>query len=457
MKKLLLISCFFIGTSHAQSDVTRKVIPMIADARFDDADTFLDSILKQNPKEVDAIMMKGNVLLNRHLLAKKHQPIFSNIDEDILQQEAPTLQQPQQIPDRNIADTVAKLWQKSLSLDTSRADINMGLCTLYGMSLQTDNLIKQLPKLKAVSKRGDELAYLMEDYARLLRERGKTADANRVFASIVSLYPKLIEVKSDWAAEYMHIDDLKNALAKANEVLAAGISDKQVFANLTDIFVYSNRPDLALKTFEKYSKKDTSFHYAELYDAFYRFAKNDTTWKQKIQAQLAHPLFAQDTNDIVNLARFAVDTAFHEKDYNSNFSLLVAPLNTFSSWAVLTRGAQLFPDSAYWHLMLGEFYMIGKNYTKANEHFAKAISLPIDGQTKDDAKIIHAFSLYKAQKYEQATLLFRQIAGEDNLYKHQAALYFLGKMNPSGNDWKELAKEEVVSKYAQMARIIINN
>lgn len=452
MKKLLLISCLFFGKIHAQSDVTRKVIPMIADARFDEADTFLDSVLKQNPKEVDAIMMKGNVLLNRHLLAKKHRPIFSNLDEDILSQDAPTLSQPQQIPDKNIADSVARLWQKALRLDTSRTDINMGLCTLYGMSLQTDNLIKQLPKLKAVSKRGDETAYLMEDYARLLRERGKIADANRVFASIVLLYPKMIEVKSDWAAEYMHTDDLKNALVKANEVLAAGIPDEQVFANLTDIFVYSNRPDLALKTFEKHSQKDTSFRYAGIYDAFYRFAKNDTTWKLKMKAQIANPLFAQDTNDIVNLARFAVDTAYHEKDYNSNFSLLVAPLNTFSSWAVLTRGATLFPDSAYWHLMLGEFYMIGKNFTKANEHFAKAISLPIDGQTKDDAKIIHAFSLYKAGKYTEATPLFRQIAGEDNLYKHQAALYFLGKMNPAGNDWKELAKEEPVSKYAQMVK-----
>lgn len=455
MKKLLLsitISAFLCSV-HAQTDIVRKIIPLISSERFEEADVFLDSVLQKNPNNADALMMKGNVILNRHLLAKKHLPIINALDEYILSEEAPSLFQPQQVPNKNIADSVAQLWQKALKIDSSRVDLNMGLCTLYGMSLQTDNLIKQLPKLKAASERGNELAYLMEDYARLLRERGKVADANRVYATIEALYPKLVELKSDWAAEHMHNDNLKGALAKATEVLAERIPDYQTFSNLSDIFVYANRPDLALKTFEKYSTTDTTFRYVGFYDAFYRFAQNDNSWKKKMQALIENPLFTDDTNSIVNLARFTLDTAFKETDYNDNFSLLVAPLNTFSSWAVLTRGVTLFPDSVHWHLMLGELYLIGKNYTKANEHFAKATTLNLDEQSKADAKIIHAYSLYKAGKYPEATVIFRQITGESNLYKHQVALYFLGKMNPKGNDWKELAKEEPISKYAKIVQI----
>jgi hypothetical protein len=68
----------------------------------------------------------------------------------------------------------------------------MGLCTVYGMSMQTDKLLACLPVLKKISRKGSELGYLMEDYARLLRERGKVADAQQSFCSYFNNVSKRI-------------------------------------------------------------------------------------------------------------------------------------------------------------------------------------------------------------------------------------------------------------------------
>jgi hypothetical protein len=94
--------------------------------------------LLSNPKEPDAWMMKGNSILNRHLLSLNSIPIITQADEDILSIEANGLNSPPQVPEKKVIDSVEQYWKKTLATDSTREDVYMGLCTVYGMSMQTD-------------------------------------------------------------------------------------------------------------------------------------------------------------------------------------------------------------------------------------------------------------------------------------------------------------------------------
>jgi hypothetical protein len=59
----------------------------------------------------------------------------------------------------------------------------------------------------------------MEDYARLLRERGKVIDAQKVFGVITTMYPKESGIWSDWAGECLLNADLKGAVEKADKAI----------------------------------------------------------------------------------------------------------------------------------------------------------------------------------------------------------------------------------------------
>jgi len=433
----------------------QKCVPLIAGSKFEEANHLIDSVLQNKPNETDAWMMKGNVILNRHLYTKHHSPVITIQDESIFSEDAMGLTQPPQIPNKVVADSVEQFWFKSLSIDSTREDIMMGLCTLYGMSGQAEKLWKLLPILKKVSKKGFELAYLMEDYARLLRERVKTADANKTFATIVSLYPNLSSLKSDWAGELLFNDDLKNATIKAKEALNNQQIDGQTKDNLVDIFLSATLSQLAVQTVEKFQTGTNNYKYAGLYNALNRFAVGDTSWKRKMKEELSNSFFEKDTDQIVLVCKTLSSTENFKKKYDIYMAILSAPINTFISWAVLSRASKEFPDSIQIPLMLGEFYLNGKNYSKANEYFSNAMKVCSDSLVKDDTKMIYAFSLYKAGRKPEATTLFKDIANDKNVFKKQAALYFLFKINNTTKELVQLSKEKKKTKYAYFADILL--
>jgi hypothetical protein len=209
MKRYFFVLFFFPVACFSQSEIVKRCIPLIAAQQFVKVDALIDSILQKHPKEPDAWMMKGNSILNRHLLTLKSEPIITSADEDILSIEANGLNNPPQVPEKKVIDSVEQYWKKTLAADSTREDVYMGLCTVYGMSMQTDKLLSCLPILKNFSRKGTQLGYLMEDYARLLRERGKVVEAQKVFGVITTMYPKESGVWSDWAGECLLNADLK--------------------------------------------------------------------------------------------------------------------------------------------------------------------------------------------------------------------------------------------------------
>src|SRR3954469_21658822 len=67
MKQIVVFLFLLFSTSHllvAQKELISATTELIVAKKYDAAHHYLDSILKKNPKNIDALMMKGNVVLN---------------------------------------------------------------------------------------------------------------------------------------------------------------------------------------------------------------------------------------------------------------------------------------------------------------------------------------------------------------------------------------------------------
>lgn len=462
MSKVFLMKKFFpllvvLLSNHivfAQSAIVKQGIAYISSKNWSAAQSYLDSILAQNPKEVDAIMMQGNIILNKHLVEKEQQPSITSFDEDIFTDKAPYVDAPPPIVDLKQADSVERLWRNALLVAPQRVDIHMGLCMLFGMSLQEEKLLKELPILKRLSINDEQTAISMIDYARLFRERGRFKQTNNILASVVSLYPASSLVKSDWAGEAMFMGDLSKANLLAKDILKLKEFDYTTLQNITTIFCAVNNPIDALIAQKQYAKIDSFYHYADLYETLIQFGGEEEIWSDRMRLQLRRPVFEADTNELVQLSEYLVSPSF-KNQFNDYMAILSVPLSTLSTWTILQKSTKLFPDSAQLRLMLAEYFLNGKNYTLANTHFAKAVSLPLDENLKQDARFIYAYSLFLAGKTNEASALFKLFLQDTNEFKKQAATYFFAKINKRKDLLEQLINVDNPTKYSQLAKIYI--
>jgi hypothetical protein len=64
MRFTALAVLFLAGLyAHAQTGIVPAATQLIVNKQYDAANAYLDSILKKDKKNVDALMMKGNVIL----------------------------------------------------------------------------------------------------------------------------------------------------------------------------------------------------------------------------------------------------------------------------------------------------------------------------------------------------------------------------------------------------------
>ncbi len=451
---ILLCACTIFSAS-AQSEIVKKGIALISTQKYSEANLYLDSILKISPNEIDGMMMKGNVILNKHLMEHPSPMIITANDENILADEAQSLVNPPFIPELKTADSVEAIWKKCLTIKPDRNDIQMGLATLYAMSIQTDKLLKQITELKNTLKGGgDQNAYNMLDYARTLRERNRMDEANKIFALVVSLYPKLNDIKSDWAGELLYSGDLKGAQAKATEVLS-GDFDAQSRENLNDIFIYSNNIVSLLQTHTKYAKIDSNDRYATLVDGIVRYLGDDEIWKDFLNSKVNQPYFNGDTSATVQFSRF-LTSDIYKGSYKDFMFVLSIPTNTLVNWATMRKAVNSFPDSLQFKLIFAEFYMSGKNYTMANSYFQKVLTMKMDSVTRDDIRFIYAYSLYCNKDFKQAIPIFQSLLKDKNVFKKQASMYFAGKMTQNKELLKALIKSEPKTKYVTLAEVLLS-
>lgn len=452
----------------AQEVIINNTTLLIAEGKYKDAEKYLDSIISVEPKHVTALMMKGNVLLNYALMQT---PAYQNItaeDESIFSKELAGLKDHVVIVPAVQAAAVEKLWKKCLTIDSSRLDIQKGLCSLYGMSLMRKQLLDYLPVIaKSSQDKGNDFAYTLVEYARLLHERGDREGSYMVYQKVIELYPRVSGLWCVLAGMYFTDNDLVRTKEYTEKGMLAQHADRTACRDALDIYTAIGEPNKVLAMLQA-TDKDTVFSEYPFHLGIYKYAHHDTTWRRDITAYLQQFPVAADSNPVFNAALFTVTNEFTD-DYKGIMSLLNFNLNDFDTKLIAERAMHDYKDSALPYAIAIQVMINDKQYAKANE-LLTVFTKKYPGQ--NNILYYYGYSLYSIANYKAAIDTWNQYVqvvkkaktGQPDIDAYLAApYYFLGQSYlKTGNKAKALEYFKLIdagqdeSKYAYMAKIMLD-
>jgi tetratricopeptide (TPR) repeat protein len=464
---LVLVLLMIIGSyAHSQSEVIINTTTLlIAEGKYNDAEKYLDSLIKTDPRSIDALMMKGNVLLNYALIQMPPVRIITPQDESIFSKDVAGLKNNVVIIPKATALKVEGLWKQCLAIDSSRQDIQKGLCSLYGMALMKNELLNYLPVIVRSAKgKGNEFAYTLVEYPRLLLERGDREGAFAAYKKIAALYPSVRGINCIIAGAYFSEDDLAHTWEYAEKGVSASLLDYSPCSDALDIYSATADPDKVLSLLKTVGK-DPSYRDYPFYLGISKFAHRDATWKNEMAEYMMQLPVATDSNVLYRAASFMMSPEFTD-DYNGLMMLLNYNLNDFSTKLIASRAIHDYVDSIDPYVITIQVLINDKHYAKANE-LLSIITQNYPG--RQDLLYYYAYSLYRAGEYKIALAKWNQFAEAVkkiksvplNLDTYLAAPnYFTGQCYlKSGNKSKALEYFKMIvaskdeSKYAYLAKV----
>jgi tetratricopeptide (TPR) repeat protein len=380
--------------------------------------------LAKDPDDIDALMMKGNVILNEYFKGSGAISVSANMDESIYETSIGYIAEPVRVVPRETAEEVAALWKRCLKINPRREDIQMGLCYLYSMALMKEELLDRFPKMKAAIPQVQNLYYNMGDYARMFEQRGRVDDCFEIYKAIVKLYPDVSGVNGDVAALYFRHGKYAEGLPYLETALSLKDADDLVYANGVLIFTIVGEYDkarAAAKGLAKVKKDGAGL----LYDGVLDYAQGSGQWKKKLSglsgrkdikpefSSLAAFLISQENKDDIASYKKSVKLA---KD--SGIQILLHD-----------RARKRFPGSYEPRYNYAEMLVYYKNYHAAIPLFKEILSGTFS-MSADDQEAInfhYAWALQDSGSGQDADRIWSGLLTSKIFYVQSAAAYFLGK------------------------------
>lgn len=435
-----LILILWTSTACAQQPIISTVTDFIAHNQFARADQYLDSILQVNPKTTDALMMKGNVLLNEawnnasksHFNAERAESVFDSsvIDASYLTPIIPL-------------DTSIKIERIWNTLDSTRFDIKKGLCSLYSYSLRTAELEKLLKQMAPVITQSEDNAFTFAEYARNLKNRGRFEDGMRIYSVIANMFPDLAGIRCDMANEYFYEGQMDKALAYLDSTLSKKEIDQTSYINAAALYSVLGYYDKAYHTFKLYSDKDTLLE-ADFYKGLMMFASMDTGFNLQMHRFLDHAS-EQSYYDEIQIARKLLPFG-HIPFTIADFEDLVnnPKIARYYKVLILQRGIKQFKDNCEPRLLLGTFECSIKNYSVAINTLQDNAHCNFNAEQEERRKLVSAYAFYKLK---QPVSYIETLFTAKSNFVQQAGKYFMAKL-----DWEAGKKEEAKKLFEEVAK-----
>lgn len=448
---LLLLVC---SNAFAQSDVIINTATLcITEGRFNDAEKYLDSLLKIDPKNIDALMMKGNVLLNYAIMTTPPIIRITMKDESIYTENMDSMGHSTVLIPKDQAAKIEKIWKQCIDIDSGRLDIREGLCTLYGMADMKKELLAYLPEMAVAGKvKGDDFVAVLIQYAQLLSEREDKQGCYELYKKIASLYPTVSVVWCELSYQYHMDGDLANALICADKAFSMPANDPDACPDAVSLYSMTGDYLKALKLLKTSPA-------ASFYEGIYKYTHRDTAWKPLMQEYLKqHPL-AGDTDHIGRIASYMVAGGFKD-DYNGFRYIFSIPTGSdFYRALILEKAIRDFKKDEISYVSAAQNMLFGKNYPKAVELFAEL--LKINAGKKDMYyQLEYAWALYCAKEYPKAITTLNDYQKITDPSALPVIYYFLGQCHlKSGNKdmavsyFQKVVKSKDDSKYSYLAKL----
>lgn len=408
----IFLLIFLYNLAYAQqSKFVSEISELINSGAYDKAQKAIDNELKNNPKNVDAYMMHGNLIYYKFNSSGDLIFLGVNNNESIYDNSIGFLgEQPPVIIPTEVANKIINEWLKGVQIDKTRDDIHLGICHVYSISLQKDKLIEYLPILKEHIKMKNP-HYGMCDYARNLIARERFDEGLEVYKAITKLYPSKFGLYSDIAAEYYQAGQVDSCFKYLDIAIKNNHDDEMTFGN--GFFMYSvmGQYQLAMDCLKKQSqitKTQDHIFYKTLLD-FRSAAPSDIEALKNLNNE-TYSKFAKIFLDS-QLANEEKYKKLIELELNDAYKILIheayrkeLPLAQFNYAESLTYN---------------------KIYPKAISEF-EILDLEPTDELIESYHLYIAWAYHESGKPEKASIHWKALLPSDNFYFKSASAYFLG-------------------------------
>ncbi len=432
----------------AQPDVVAQATQYIVAKEYATANRYLDSVLKKQKRNVDALMMKGNVVLNAALDTTQSVFLFSTENESVLHNE---LRDKKSTYDPRTLAQVEAMWLRCLAWDKRRTDIRKGLCSVYSLYGAQRPLLQQIRKLKQQQPADDEQVYSLATYARKVKAEVGFREGMQVYAHLATLYPHVAGLRCDIASEYFYQGDLKSCFQWLDSCHQFQNIDETSYLNGAFIYSQLGYFEDALHWLQRY---DTAFNrmMSVFYKGMMNFAEeeNTTTLRQFVQQA--------DSNLYFEEYRLATSLLDADTTFNMNTFRALIAANT-PEWYkpfLYVRAMKKFPGNCEPVYLYGIYHNRINNLSAAVQLLTEGTHCEMTDEQHELWLLHYAYALYKTRDLPNANSYFLQLTGSTNPFYRQAADYFLINKADSSDKTTEvlhhLAQAQPATKYAVLAQ-----
>ena len=430
---LTILFCCFTMVIFGQSDFIREIDTLITPEGIDMAESKVNEYLMKNPDNVDALIMRGNIIYYKYTQDQPQIEVLANSNESVYDNTIGFLQDPVVILPVHIADSINAEFFKALKADKKRQDIYYGICHIYSISLQTDKLLDFLPRLKDNVDIDENSPYNFADYARNFIDRDQFDDGMRIYTRISELFPKTGGILSDMASEYYTHGDLEKAREYADKALARKEVDDMTYGNAFFIYAIMEDYESALNALQKKSETEKNKDYL-LYRGLLELNQNKD-WKPTLTEYL------QSDNNDEGGNKLAAYLLHNEFENSMDAYKEINDIQLTDAFKILihkyykTRTAEFLPAFNY-----AEALTYNHRYKDAITAFAEIKTDSLSGEDMDDLNFYYAWALYNNSDTAGAVKKWEMLLTSENFYCKSAAAYFIGKYFLNQGD-KEKARE----------------
>jgi tetratricopeptide (TPR) repeat protein len=455
---LIPISILLWLNSFSQEAIIKKAAEFIQSSNYEGASRYLDSILAKNPKCVDALMMKGNVIINSSLINEPAVLIEGSDDESIFNSTIGSIGDNPKILPVDSAKKVEQLWKKCLELDHSRIDIHRGLCTLYGMALMKNELLKELPQLiKSVKTTDDDFIYGLEDYAQAFKARHRFDDCMDIYKAIATEFPETGGLLCDVAVMYYRDGKINEALNYAHKAISKPNIDFLTAYSAASMIAIASDMKEGIELFSKgeWDKKEPLYLY---YSALIAFYNNDNSWKESLDKFISKYKSKEEDDPRPVMAKMMLkkDFVFDQTHFAELMSTVPYELDIL---LLGTKATEMMPGTYEPLNSLANMYAGQKCYNNALSALAQIGKLKLSAK-QDSLYHFHlAYVQYMMGNKTASIENWKMLLQSGDFFTQSAACYFLGniyfeqgKKDKAIDLYKQVAGRASESKFANFCR-----
>ncbi len=423
MKQLILaFTCSFLssGLLNAQKEIISVATEFIIHDKVDGANGFLDSILSEQPKNVDALMMKGNVILNHALFFKQNTRYWPEVDASIF--ETSDYKRPKFLAD-SIVLQIESYWKKCLQIDPGRVDVRKGLCTVYSIALMKDSLHSEMARLMKMLQNNGAQAYEIANYAREFIRANKFDDAIELYQLIAKYFPNEAGLRCDIASEYFYKGKMKDALDWLDSCFNFKEVDETSFLN--GAFVYSELGyyDNAQSVLNTYSRI-----YQRKMDLFYTGLRLFADSSDKCVEVLTEFCNSVDTFAYLNEFLLAQKLIVFQHCFSFSTYQALIDMTPVHYVALIHQRAMRQFSTCEPFLMYGTYQNEIKNYSAAVQLLEDINNCATVSGKLDWWRLNYGYALFMTGEQEKALGQFQLLYNSKGLFNREAARYFSAKI-----------------------------